>query len=93
MKHLFIVNPTAGGKDKTEFVRAAAEEALKGSSDKFEIYVTKARMDAPEKIREEAAKNDRLHVYACGGVFRTSVYYGRGVRGSTIGTRLAYYHK
>jgi len=67
MKHLFIVNPTAGGKDKTEFVRAAAEEALKGSSDKFEIYVTKARMDAPEKIREEAAKNDRLHVYACGG--------------------------
>ncbi len=67
MKHLFIVNPTAGGKDKTEFVRAAAEEALKGSRDEFEIYVTKARMDAPEKIREEAAKTDRLHVYACGG--------------------------
>ncbi len=67
MKHLFIVNPTAGGKDKTEFVRAAAEEALKDSSDEFEIYVTKARMDAPEKIRGEAARNDRLHVYACGG--------------------------
>lgn len=33
------------------------------------------------------------HVYACGGVFRTSVYYGRDIRGNTIGMRLAYYHK
>ena len=27
MKHLFIVNPTAGGKDKTELVRRRVEEA------------------------------------------------------------------
>ncbi len=67
MKHLFIVNPTAGGKDKTEFVRTAAEKALKGCNDEFEIYVTKARMDAPEKIRQDAQKYDKLHVYACGG--------------------------
>ena len=67
MKHLFIVNPTAGGKDKTEFVRTAAEEALKDSGEEFEIYVTKAPMDAPEKIRCDAAANDRLRVYACGG--------------------------
>lgn len=67
MKHLFIVNPTAGGKDKTEFVRTAAEEAFKDSGEEFEIYVTKAPMDAPEKIRCDAAENDRLRVYACGG--------------------------
>lgn len=31
------------------------------------------------------------HEYACGGMFRTSVYYGRDIIGNTIGTRLAYY--
>jgi len=67
MKHLFIVNPTAGGKDKTEFVREAADRALKDKNEEYEIYVTKAQMDAPEKIRHDAAEYDRLHVYACGG--------------------------
>ncbi len=33
------------------------------------------------------------HVYACGGIFRTSVYYGRDIRGTTIGMRVAYYGK
>lgn len=33
------------------------------------------------------------YVYGCGGVFRTSVYYGRELRGNTIGMRLAYYAK
>ncbi len=33
------------------------------------------------------------HVYGCGGVFRTSLYYGRELRGNTIGMRLAYYQK
>ena len=67
MKHLFIVNPTAGGKNKTDFVRAAAEKALEGKNDEFEIYVTKAPLDATEKIRSDAAKCDALRVYACGG--------------------------
>ena len=67
MKHLFIVNPTAGGKDKTEFVRDAVQKALKDTNEEFEIYVTKAPMDAPEKIRLDAKAHDKLHVYACGG--------------------------
>ena len=67
MKHLFIVNPTAGGKDKTEFVRAQAEEALKDRGEEFEIYVTKAPMDAAEKIRQDSLLYDKLNVYACGG--------------------------
>ena len=28
MKHLFIVNPTAGGKDRTEEVRAKVEDVF-----------------------------------------------------------------
>ena len=67
MKHLFIVNPVAGASDKTEEVRRKAEAAFRGREDEFEIYVTKAPMDAPEKIRREAAAGKELRVYACGG--------------------------
>ncbi|MGI5977751.1 MAG: diacylglycerol/lipid kinase family protein [Candidatus Limivicinus sp.] len=70
MKHLFIVNPTAGGKDATKAVEAMAGKAFaeRGiSSSEYEIYVTKAPMDAPDKIRREAAGGEHLRVYACGG--------------------------
>ena len=67
MKHLFIVNPSAGASDKTEEVRRKVEDAFRGREDEFEIYVTKAPMDAPEKIRREAADGKELRVYACGG--------------------------
>ena len=67
MKHLFIVNPTAGGKDKTEYVRSCADAALAGSNAEYEIYVTKAPLDATRKIQEDAKFCDKLRVYACGG--------------------------
>ncbi len=67
MKHLFIVNPTAGGKDKTEEVRAKVQAAFAGREDSYEIYVTRGPMDAPRKIEEEAAQEEHLRVYACGG--------------------------
>ena len=67
MKHLFIVNPTAGGKDKTEEVRARVETAFAGREDSFEIYVTKGPLDASRRIEQAAAEEDHLRVYACGG--------------------------
>ncbi len=67
MKHLFIVNPTAGGKDKTEEVRARVEAAFADREDEAELYVTRAPMDATRKIEEDAASVDHLRVYACGG--------------------------
>lgn len=68
MRHLFIVNPVAGGRDCTEDVRkkVLAAFARRGGGS-FEIYVTRAPMDAPEKIRAEADKGGTLRVYACGG--------------------------
>ena len=42
MKHLFIVNPTAGGKDSTSEVRAKVEEAFSTREGQYEIYVTRA---------------------------------------------------
>ena len=67
MKHLFIVNPTAGGSDKTEIVTGMVEEIFRGRDDQYEIYVTKAPMDAPVKIKEAAASGEHFRVYACGG--------------------------
>lgn len=67
MKHLFIVNPVAGGKDKTDDIRRQVEQAFRDREDSFEIYVTRSPMDAAEKIRLEAASGQQLRCYACGG--------------------------
>lgn len=68
MKHLFIVNPAAGGGDKSEIVRIKAAAALAGRKDEdWELYVTKAPLDATEKIKEEAKSGEHIRVYACGG--------------------------
>jgi len=68
MKHLFIINPVAGGKksklEETESTIRAFAETLK---DLYEIYLTKAPMDACRKITEDAEGVDSLRVYACGG--------------------------
>ncbi len=67
MKHLFIVNPTAGGRDRTEDVRARVERAFSDREGEYEIYVTRAPLDATEKIKAEAATGEHIRAYACGG--------------------------
>ena len=67
MKHLFIVNPVAGGHDCTPEIIAEAAEAFAGRGARYEIYTTTAPMDACEKIKTVAAKGEELRIYACGG--------------------------
>ena len=67
MKHLFIVNPVAGGSDKTDLVSARVGQYFSAHKGEFEIYTTTAPMDAVSKIRKEAQLCDELRVYACGG--------------------------
>ena len=67
MKHLFIVNPTAGGSDSTEKVRALVKAAFENREGEYEVYVTRAPMDATDKIRSDAKEGYELRVYACGG--------------------------
>ena len=67
MKHLFIINPTAGKNTDPEALREKIRQAMADSSDELEIYVTKAPLDATEKVRAEAEKGAPLRVYACGG--------------------------
>ena len=67
MKHLFIVNPTAGKKDRSAEIARKAYEVLKPMGVNYEIYLTKAPRDAERKIREDAASGEQIYVYACGG--------------------------
>ena len=68
MRHLFIVNPIAGGSDKTDEVRAKVVSAFAQRRDEeWEIYVTKAPQDATARILAEAEGGKELRVYACGG--------------------------
>jgi len=67
MKHLFIVNPIAGGKDRTEYVSAKVAQTFSNKEGEFEIYTTKAPLDAVSKIMTESLNCNELRVYACGG--------------------------
>ena len=68
MKHLFIVNPVAGGKRRDV---SADIEMIRSTMDRlggeYEIYETSAPMDAAEKVKREAIKGRELRVYAFGG--------------------------
>jgi YegS/Rv2252/BmrU family lipid kinase len=68
MKHLFIINPAAGGK-RNRFEET--ERKISGFANTlnvpYEVYITKAPMDACSKIIKEAEMSDSLRVYACGG--------------------------
>jgi len=68
MKHLFIINPVAGGRrGKPVDVEIKIREFTDTLEDPYEIYVTKQPMDACRKIIEEAEGGENLRVYACGG--------------------------
>jgi YegS/Rv2252/BmrU family lipid kinase len=68
LKHLFIVNPVAGGvKVGTKELQSKVEQFTKALNVPYEIYKTKAPMDACRKIVDAAEKEEELRVYACGG--------------------------
>ncbi len=70
MKHLFIVNPVAGGRDASEEISARVHALFQGrhtDTSELEIYVTQCPKDATARIRREALSCDDLRVYACGG--------------------------
>jgi len=68
MKHLFIINPVAGGKKgRAHEVEREIRMIAENLSDPYEIYITKGPMDACRKVAEDANFTDSLRVYACGG--------------------------
>lgn len=67
MKHLFIVNPKAGGTDRTEEIKALAQKTFETREDNFEIYTTKAPGDATDEVIRRADTGEQVRVYSCGG--------------------------
>lgn len=67
MKHLFIVNPIAGGKDSTETIEAYVRSAFAQCKEPYEVYRTTGPHDAEETVRRTAHSGEAVRVYACGG--------------------------
>ncbi|MCL2568061.1 MAG: hypothetical protein FWE12_01310 [Oscillospiraceae bacterium] len=67
MKHLFILNPIAGGGRRIGEVRAEILRVMEAQSDPWELYETIGPLDAIRKVKASAEVGEALRVYACGG--------------------------
>ncbi len=67
MKHLFIINPAAGSRDRTEKYSAAIHEACHARDLDYRIAVSAAPGDCTRLAREAAQTGEEYRIYACGG--------------------------
>ena len=68
MRHLFVINPAAGGnKNRVEEIFAQVEAFAATLDAPAEVYLTGAPLDATVKISNYPKTDEMLYVYACGG--------------------------
>lgn len=67
MKHLFIINPAAGNKDRTEVYRKQIDTVCQARGLDYEIAVSKAPGNCTELARQAAQSGEEYRIYACGG--------------------------
>jgi len=68
MKHMFVINPVAGGaKGRIPEIESEIKAAAESLGITYEIYFTKGTMDAYQKIVDESDAGEMLRVYAYGG--------------------------
>jgi len=67
MKHLFIINPAAGSRDRTKEYTQKIEAACIPKGLSYEIVVSKAPGDCYRIAREAAESGEEVRLYACGG--------------------------
>lgn len=67
MKHLFIINPAAGSRDRTLEYSAAIRTACDARRLNYEIRVSMGPGDCAKIAREAAATGEEIRLYACGG--------------------------
>lgn len=67
MKHLFIINPAAGSRDRTKQYTAAIEAACRARDLDYRIEVSSAPGDCCRLAREAAQTGEPYRIYACGG--------------------------
>ena len=67
MKHLFIINPAAGSRDRTESYSRKIREACDPRGLQYEIRVSEAPGCCARLAREAAESGEEYRIYACGG--------------------------
>ena len=67
MKHVFIINPTAGKKDCTARTMDMAKALAVRHGLDVECILTKRPGHAMETARSLAERGEPLRIYACGG--------------------------
>ena len=65
MKHLFIINPAAGSRDRTKAYTETIEALCKGLD--YRIEVSKAPGHCRDLARAAAESGEEYRIYACGG--------------------------
>ena len=67
MKHLFIINPAAGSRDRTAEYTQKINAVCKGKGLSFRIAVSQCPGDCERIAREAAETGEDVRLYACGG--------------------------
>ena len=67
MKHLFIINPAAGSRNRTEELSAVIHKICRSRNLSYEIRVSTAPGECTRIAREAAGTGEELRLYACGG--------------------------
>jgi len=67
MKHLFIVNPAAGSRDRTAKYSEVIHRLCREKNLSYEIRVSTAPGECRRIAREAAETGEELRLYACGG--------------------------
>ena len=67
MKHLFIINPAAGSRNRTEEYSKVIHKICQARKLRYEIRVSTAPGEATRITREACQTGEELRLYACGG--------------------------
>lgn len=65
MKHLFIINPAAGSRDRTEYYKAQIADLAKDLD--YEVFVSQAPGQCREAAARAAESGEAYRIYSCGG--------------------------
>ena len=67
MKHLFIINPAAGSRNRTDDYSEVIHKVCRARKLTYEVRVSTAPGECTRIAREAARKGDEIRIYACGG--------------------------
>ena len=67
MKHLFIINPAAGGHNRSKEYCETIHKICRARKVSYEIRISTAPGEAVRLTREAAQTGEELRIYACGG--------------------------